>query len=488
MGAERTQAERSGGPADLDACGQAELVRRGALAPSELVEAAIARIERLNPRLNAVIAPLFEQARAVAAAGPPPGPFRGVPFLLKDLGVEQAGTPYCMGNRALRDAGFRSRADSALGARFRAAGLVTLGKTNTPEFGSATTTQPEAFGPTRNPWDPERSSGGSSGGSAAAVAAGLVPMAHANDGGGSIRIPASFCGLVGLKPTRGRVPVPTRLDARIACDLVVCRTLRDAAAALDAVHGGEPGAPWPAAPPARAYREEVGAAPGRLRVGLLARPIGGLERVHPECRAAAEGAARLLEALGHRVEEAAPEALHDAERGARTLPIAVAELRAQLAIYGEETLGRALEAEEIEPLSRALRLPGLPAVTAEQYLVALEWEQRWVGRVARWWREGFDLLLTPTVGEPPPRLAEMQPDEASFFAVAARFGAQCAYTQPFNLTGQPALSLPLHWTPEGLPVGVQLVADVGREDLLLRVGAQLEQARPWQGRRPAIHA
>jgi amidase len=481
-----TKAE-TGELGDLDACGQAELVRRGEAKPSELVEAAIERIERLNPSLNAVITPLFEEARA-SAASPPDGPFRGVPFLLKDLGVEQAGQRYCMGNRALRDADYRSPRDSALGARFRAAGLVTLGKTNTPEFGSATTTQPLAFGPTRNPWDPTRSSGGSSGGSCAAVAAGLVSMAHANDGGGSIRIPSSFCGLVGLKPSRGRVPVASRIDARIAQDLVVSRTLRDVATALDAVHGALPGAPWLAPPPVRPYREELTAEPGRLRIGLLTRPIGMLQAVHPECAAAAEDAARTLEFLGHAVEPAAPEALFDAERGERTMAIAIAELRAGLVINGRATLGRPFEAGDLEPLSWALRLPDHPVISAEEYLEALEWEQDWAARVVRWWREGFDLLVTPTVGVPPPRLAEMEPPEDAPLALAPRIGAQCAYTQPFNLTGQPALSLPLHWTPEGLPIGVQFVADVGREDLLLRLGAALEQARPWADRRPPLHA
>jgi amidase len=393
-----------------------------------------------------------------------------------------------MGNRALRDAGHRSPADCALGGRFRAAGLVTLGKTNTPEFGIATTTQPLAFGPTRNPWDPERSTGGSSGGSAAAVAAGLVPMAHANDGGGSIRIPSSFCGLVGLKPTRGRVPVASLLDARIACDLVVCRTLRDAAAALDTVHGPVPGAPWLAPAPARPYREEPCAAPGALRVGLLTAPLGGLAAVHPECVAAAEGAAKQLESLGHRVEAVWPEALLDAERGDRTLSIAIAEIRAGRAIHGNATFGRPFAESDIEPLSWALGLPEMPAISAEQYLEAREWEQVWAARIVRWWHEGFDLLVTPTVGVPPPLLREMEPRPDSLLDVAVRYGEQCAYTQPFNLTGQPALSLPLHWTPEGLPVGVQLVADVGREDVLLRVGAQLEEACPWADRRPPIHA
>jgi amidase len=472
---------------ELDACGYAELVRRGETTPAELLEAAIERVEKHNPELNAVITPLYQEARAAARAPLPDGPFRGVPFLLKDLGVEQAGQRYCMGNRALRDRGHRSPADSVLGARFRAAGLVTFGKTNTPEFGTVSTTQPLAFGPTRNPWDPERSTGGSSGGSAAAVAAGLVPMAHANDGGGSIRIPASFCGLVGLKPTRGRVPVPARLDARIACDLVVSRSLRDVATALDAIHGNEPGDPWLAPPPARPFRAALAAAPPSLRIGCLTRPIGGLEAVHPDCAAAAEMAATQLASLGHRVEQDFPAALADTERGERTIAIAIAELRAGLVIVGNATLGRPFGEADVEPLSWALRLPALPPVTAGQYLAALEWEQAWVRRVVRWWRE-FDILLTPTVGVLPPLLRDLEPPADAPLSVAAQFGAHCAYTQPFNLTGQPAISLPLHWTQDGLPIGVQLVADVGREDLLLQLAAQLEGVLPWRDRRPPIHA
>jgi amidase len=301
----------------LDAVGQAELVRRRQVSPLELVDAAIARIERLNPRLNAVIAPLFDAARA-AARSPhlPDGPFRGVPFLLKDLGAQQQGQPYWCGNGALRAAGYRSPADTALGARFRAAGLITLGKTNLPEFGPQPTTQPLAFGPTRNPWSHERSSGGSSGGSCAAVAAGLVPIAHANDGGGSIRIPAGWCGLVGLKPSRGRTAPPPAEVVRNNVEHVVTRSVRDAAAALDAVHGNEPGDLYVLAPPARPFAQEVGADPGRLRIGLLSHAPNA--SVHAECVAAVESAARLLAELGHSVEPAWPEALFDEEVPRRT--------------------------------------------------------------------------------------------------------------------------------------------------------------------------
>src|SRR5215831_16742313 len=287
----------------MDATAQAELVRRRELTPLELVDAAIARIERVNPIINAVITPLFEEARKAAVSPDlPDGPFRGVPFLLKDIGAMQKGQPYYAGNRALRDAGFRSPVDTPLGARFRAAGLITLGKTNLPEFGQQTTTQPLAFGATHNPWALDRSTSGSSGGSCAAVASGMVPMAHANDGAGSIRLPAAWCGLVGLKPSRGRVSDP--LDTLILTELAVSRTVRDAAAVLDAVQGSESGDLFVAQPPVGSYTAEVGADPGKLRIGVLTRASFG--DIHPECLTATQAVAKLLGSLSHEVEESYP--------------------------------------------------------------------------------------------------------------------------------------------------------------------------------------
>src|SRR5215471_1491617 len=271
----------------MDATAQAGLVQRKELTPLELVDAAIARIERVNPTINAVITPLFEDARKAAVSPDlPEGPFRGVPFLLKDIGAMQKGQPYYMGNRALRDADFRSPVDTPLGARFRAAGLITLGKTNLPEFGNQSTTQPLAFGATRNPWDLNRSTNGSSGGSCAAVASGMVPIAHANDGGGSIRLPAAWCGLVGLKPSRGRISDP--LDMLILTELAVSRTVRDVAAVLDAVQGSEPGDLYSAPPPSRRYSTELGVDPGKLRIGILTGTTFG--EIHPECQAATRSA------------------------------------------------------------------------------------------------------------------------------------------------------------------------------------------------------
>src|ERR1700751_4309664 len=303
--------------ADLDAIAQAELVRQRRVSPLELVDAAIDRIHALNPRLNAVIIPLFDQARAQAKSGAiPDGPFRGVPFLLKDLGAAYGGDPLYMGMRLLRDAHFVAPHDTYLAAKFKAAGFICLGKTNTPERGLITTTEPEAFGPSRNPWDVTRSTGGSSGGSAAAVAARMVAVAHANDGGGSIRIPASECGLVGLKPSRGRVSLgPDVGDAwhGLAIEHVVTRSVRDSAAVLDAIAGNMPGDPYSAPPQRRPFVQEIGTRRGRLRIGVMKRSPKGGSPLHPDCAAAVEEVAKLLQSLGHSVQESHPAALDEHE-------------------------------------------------------------------------------------------------------------------------------------------------------------------------------
>jgi len=466
----------------MDATAQAELVRRRELTPLELVDAAIARIEQVNPTLNAVITPLFEEARAAAVSSDlPDGPFRGVPFLLKDIGAMQKGQPYYMGNRALRDAGYRSPDDTALGARFREAGFITLGKTNTPEFGAQTTTQPLAFGPTHNPWDLDRSTNGSSGGSCAAVAAGLVPVAHANDGGGSIRLPAAWCGLVGLKPSRGRVSSP--IAGRLGVELVVSRSLRDVAAVLDVVQGADPGDLYLAPTPARSYTAELGADPGKLRIGTLNRTPTW--EVHPECLRATATAATLLESFGHRVEEAYPEALFESDFRKREIPLLLPGGPELLRILSG-MLGRPATRDDVEPYFW-LGME-VPPVTVPHYLQALEWVNEWTRRVARWWTTGFDLLLTPTVWEPPATLASMMPVDEQPHELGRKIRRHVFFTRPFNITGQPAISLPLHWTLEGLPVGVQLVAAIGREDLLIRVASQLDQARPWIDLRPPVHA
>ncbi len=476
--------------ASLDATDQAELVRKREASPRELVDAAIARIEKVNPRLNAVITRRFEKARAEAdSRALPDGPFRGVPFLLKDLVCHSAGDPYHAGMQLLRELRWTEPADTHLAARFRAAGFVFLGKTNTPELGPVPTTEPLAYGPTRNPWDTARSPGGSSGGSAAAVASGMVPAAHANDGGGSIRIPSSACGLVGLKPSRGRTslgPDAGETWAGMAIEHAVTRSVRDTAAILDAVAGPAPGDPYTAPPPVRPFREEVGAPPGRLRVGLLTRAPGGQFDVHPDCVAAARDAARLLESLGHRVEESHPAALDELEAGVASVTIVTTWTARDLAYWSERT-GREIGPRDVEPMVWGIAEMGR-ATTGLQYIRAVEYMHGYARRMAGWWTEGFDLLLTPTLVEPPPTLGQFDAtadDPLHGFVRSATF---VAFTLPFNMTGQPAISLPLHWSREGLPIGVQLVAAYGREDVLLRMAAQLEEARPWREKRPPVHA
>jgi amidase len=474
----------------IDATEQARLVRDGEASPVELVGEAIAKIEELNPQLNSVIHPLFDAARDAAAGELPAGPFRGVPFLVKDLSCYMAGVPVNEGMRALRDAGYRSDHDMVITQRFRRAGFVILGRTNTPELGILPTTEPVAFGATRNPWDLERSPGGSSGGSAAAVASGMVSAAHANDGGGSIRIPASHCGLVGLKPSRARVTLaPDFGDVMggLVIELAVTRTVRDAAGILDAIQGPAPGDPYSVPPPARPYVEEVGADPGLLRIGLMTTPPGGQFDADPECVAAAEAAAVALEELGHDVQRSYPADLDDPTYIQNFLVRWTAGVAWNLDYWGTK-IGRELGPEDVEPLTWALGEQGRTH-SASALLRAIEDAQAGARRVASWWADdGFDLLLTPTCAEPPPRLGEHDAPPENPLAPIVRATPFAVFTAGFNTTGQPGISLPLHMSADGLPVGVQLVGAFGREDLLLRVAAQLEEARPWAERTPAVHA
>ncbi|MCC6765596.1 MAG: amidase [Deltaproteobacteria bacterium] len=473
---------------DRDATGQAEAVRRREVSPRELVDEAIRRIERLNPRLNAVIHEHFARARTEADGPLPDGPFRGVPFLLKDLGGgTRAGDPIHWGTRFLKDAGYRAPVTSYLVEKFMKAGLVIVGRTNVPELGAWTTTEPEAYGPTRNPWNPEHSSGGSSGGAAAAVASRMVAAAHASDGGGSIRIPASECGLVGLKPSRGRIsmgPAIGEMWAGMAFELAVTRSIRDAAGLLDAVAGAMPGDPYVAELPLRPYAQEVGAPTGTLRVGLM--PAIATAPVHADCAAAVERAGRLLADFGHHVEVAHPQALEDpAVNGAVIRVIATSQAHA-IDHFGA-LLGRPLGAADMDCDNWAITEMGRK-VSGPQYLAALAVLHEWNRRMASFWSGGFDLLVTPTIPVPPPRLGEQTPDPSAPLSAWARAGVMVAFTAPFNVTGQPAMSLPLHWSDAGLPIGVQFVAGFGREDVLIRVGAQLEAAACWAERRPPISA
>jgi amidase len=477
--------------ATLDATAQAQLIRSGQATPLELVDAAIARIEKINPQLNAVIIPLFEQARARAkASNLPDGPFRGVPFLLKDLDVFSTGDPFHAGTRFLKDLRWTAPHDSFLVEKFRAAGFVVVGKANTPEFGLNVTTEPVSYGPTRNPWNLDHSTGGSSGGSAAAVAAGLVPAAHASDGGGSIRIPASECGLVGLKPSRGRVslgPEHGEYWHGLVISHAVTRSVRDCAAILDAIAGAMPGDPYTAPPPARPYAAEVGAAPGRLRIGMMTQTPNNATPLHPDCLAAVQEIAKLLESLGHTVELSHPAAIDESDATTQHFMTLVTSWVATSLDAWSETIGRTLGSNDVEPGTWTFAELGR-SVSAAQYLRTIDELHGYTRRMANWWASGFDLLLTPTLGEPPPKLGELVATADEPLVGMARSMSLIPFTPPFNITGQPAMSLPLHWSRDGLPIGLQFIAAYGRDDLLIRIAAQLEHARPWANRRPPVHA
>jgi amidase len=474
--------------ARLDATAQADLVRSGEATPVELAEAAIERIEATNGELNAVIHPLFEEGLAAARGELPDGPFKGVPFLLKDLGAAFAGQPLHLGMSYLKERGFRAPVDTYLAERFRAAGLVTIGKTNCPELGILPTTEPRAYGPSRNPWNLDHSTGGSSGGSAGAVAGGMVPMAHANDGGGSIRIPAANCGLVGLKPSRQRIsegPLVGDFMSGLTAELCVSRSLRDTAALLEAVHGAAPGDPYVAPPPLRPYTDELGADPGKLRIALWTETVIEQE-ADPEVVAAARAGAKVLEGLGHEIEEPDMSALQSIDMVEPFLvrwAAGQAQALEQLGAVGGEEIGP----DEVEPLTWALAEIGRNR-SAGEYLAAVGQHQALSRMIAAIYESGFDLLLTPTLGEPPPRLGSFDdtgPDPMAAFERAFLCGC---FTAAFNATGQPAISLPLHWSESDLPIGVQLAAPLGREDVLLRVASQLEGAAPWADRTPPTFA
>jgi amidase len=466
--------------ADLDATAQAELVRTGEVSPKELVAAAIERIERTNPALNAVIHERFEKAMAEVDGVDPSAPFAGVPYLAKDAGCATEGDPYHVGIGRLKDAGFRAPADSELATRFRRAGFVCVGRTNVPQLLVSATTEPLAYGPTRNPWDTERSSGGSSGGSGAAVGAGMVPLAHGNDAGGSIRIPATCCGLVGLKPTRARVsdgPSMGETWGGLNHEFAVTRSVRDTAALLDALAGRAWGDPYAAPLPARPWSQEVGADPGRLRI----RVVTDLDRmtVDPEIAAAVRATAGLLSDLGHDVADVRlPELEEDSGYGA-VVAVSIARDVERLAMAA----GITIDSEDLEPMPGMI-LAGGRAMTGVQYQAALEQMHAYSRRLEARWAD-FDLLLTPTVAVQQAHIGEMAP-MADLGEAGPKLGARTAFTAQFDASGQPAISLPLHQTSAGLPIGSQLVAATGGEDVLLRVAAQLEAALPWADRRPAV--
>jgi len=467
----------------MDATAQAELVASGEVSPLELTDAAIERIEALNGPLNAVIMTWYNHARDLAASDAlPDGPFRGVPFLLKDLWASYGGQPLTNGNVALRDAMPISDNDTTLVSRFRAAGLVTLGRTNSPELGSLPVTEPAAYGPTRNPWNTDHTPGGSSGGAAASVASGMVPIAHASDGGGSIRIPASCSGLVGLKTSQGRITLgPVRTESGLGVELCVSRSVRDTARLLDAVHGSGVGDTVIAPAPIRPYVDELGADPGRLRIGLLDIDPRGRE-LHADCVAAVRSAASMLEGLGHSVELGFPASLSDPSFTERFMALWSTNMALGIEGYGQ-ALGRDLTADDVEAVNWA-QAEFAKHVSSVEYAKSLAAMADFRRTTQQWWEDGWDLLLTPTLAEPPLRIGECDPHSDDPMAGMRRAADFVAFTPPFNTSGQPGINVPLHWNDDGLPIGVQLVAAYGREDVLIQIAGQLEAAHPWAHRTP----
>ncbi|MBT39933.1 MAG: amidase [bacterium] len=463
----------------LDALAMAQGVREGSIRPADLLEAAIERAER-HVGIGAIPIPMFEEAREAAGTTLPDGPLRGVPFLLKDLHTARRGWRLTNGSRLFADQ--VSDFDSEFVSRYLRAGLLLFGRSASPEFGLTTSTESVLFGKTRNPWNPEHTAGGSSGGAAAAVAAGILPAAHASDGGGSIRIPASCCGLFGLKPTRARVPSGPRKGegwSGMSISHAVSRSVRDSAALLDAVAGPEVGAPYWAPPQQRPFLEEVGADPGRLRIALQTQSWNGAP-TDPECRRAAESTAELCVKLGHEV-ETAPLLLGDLELGRATQVIIGSNVRA-LVEEGAAALGRDARETDLEPLTWAMfQLAG--AVGGVDYAHAVQTLHA-AGRCVALFLERYDAILSPTMATLPTRIGELALDNPDRGALMEKLMASIGYTQLFNASGHPAMSVPMHWAPEGLPIGVQFAGRFGDEATLFRLAAQLEAARPWFTRTP----
>jgi amidase len=468
----------------LDATAQAELVRSGELSARELVTAAIERIERGNPVLNAVIRNDFERALERAASSGRSAPFAGVPTLLKDIGAAEAGQACHFGMRLLKQLDHRESEDSHFLRRLLAAGFIPLGRTNMPELAIMATSEPESYGATRNPWNTEHSAGGSSGGSAAAVAAGMVPVAHASDGGGSIRGPASMCGLVGLKPTRARCSFGPQRGERwssLSVEFMLTRSVRDCAALLDVLAEQVPGDPYGAPPPQRPYIEELRAKPAPLRIGVVAHGLRGVP-LAPECEAAVRDMARTLESLGHRVEDAYPAVLDDTNTPWLWVQLVCANIARTLDVFAEK-VGRTIGQDDVEPLTFALAQIGRQ-LTATQHIANIDKMHAYGRTLAAFWESGFDLLLTPTQGAPPARIGELTSTVDEPFRAMVRAAPYGVFTLPFNLSGQPAISLPTAWSASSLPIGTQLVAAIGREDLLLCIASQIEQVTAWSVRRP----
>lgn len=484
-----------------DGLGLADLVRRREVTPNELVEAAIARIEKHNPQLNAVVHKMYDQARSAAYGRLPSGPFEGIPFLLKDLLAAYAGEPLRNGSRFYQQ--YVPDEDCEIVKRYKAAGVIILGKTNTPEFGLTPVTEPELFGPAKNPWDLTRTTGGSSGGAGAAVASGMVPLAHGGDGGGSIRIPAACCGVFGFKPTRGRNP--SSLDFEIwqgsVCEHVLSRSVRDSAAMLDATAGPSVGAPYYPTPPSRPFLSEIGTDPGRLRIAYSATPLLG-SSVHQDCVEGLEATAQLCKDLGHDLIEAAPQ-IDGTAFAAAFLTMLCGEVKADID-ESADVIGRTPTYSDYEYVTWDLGLLG-GHISAGDVVKAIRHLQRACRQIGRFFAD-YDVYLTPTLSEPPVKHGALHPQGFEKFGLKlmGRLGAGgmldrlgaidsaaegtyefVPYTMPFNVTGQPAMSVPLQWK-DGLPVGMHFVGRYGDEATLFRLAGQLEQAKPWFDHRPPV--
>ncbi|MCG6878420.1 MAG: amidase [Deltaproteobacteria bacterium] len=491
-----------------DGIGLAKLVKNGNISSLEICEEAIRRAENLNPKLNAIITTMYDFAREDAKRPNKDARFGGVPFLLKDVHHALKGFTMSSGSELLRN--YVPGYDAEIVSRFKKAGLIILGKTNTPEFKLSYVTEPKSFGPTRNPWNLDYSCGGSSGGSASAVASGIVPFASATDEGGSIRVPASYCGLFGLKPSRGRNPIGPDFDEEwdgMSHSHVVSRSVRDSAAILDAVSGFEYGAPYGIVEKERPFIEEVNTEPGRLKIAFHMKPAYG-KNVNPECRKAVEQTCTLLENLGHVVEEAAPDYREEA-----------VALNWWIILIGNEAalVDRLIQEYGMSMVRNNLELPNIALYSIGKELKVLDFVKakrswRQLGVVMDRMLNTYDMVLTPTLGEPPVAVGSQQPNNKDRFSmklISSFVGKlilssrnrtysileeltqntmkeQMPFTLIANITGQPAMSVPLYWSKDGLPCGVQFIGRYGGEAKLLRLAGQLEKAQPWSGRKPRI--
>lgn len=474
----------AGGFADYlkyDGLDLADLVRRKEVKPEELLAAAITRIDTVNPKLNAVVTKMYDEARKAIAMGLPDGPFKGVPFLLKDLGASYAGVRLTMGCKLL--ANYVPDYDDELVKRYKKAGLVCVGRTNTPEFGLNMSTESVLLGPARNPWDTERSTGGSSGGSAAAIAARLVPIAHGNDGGGSIRIPSSSCGVFGMKPSRGRMPTGPdsgEILEGFATNHALSISVRDNAALLDATSAPEVGAPYGIPAPVRPFVKEVETNPGKLKIAFFTE--GGAGDTHPDCITAVADTAKLCESLGHTVEEAAPNILYSLLR--RSYGLVVAGHTASVIDRIKQSTGQRIMAGMVEPWTLYLAKLGWQA-SAAQFAGTKGTLNRATRKVANFLTK-YDVILTPTLGAPPPKLGYFDTTNTPFEELSKRFSDHNQFAWLHNVTGLPAMSVPLFWNAQGLPIGVQFAGRYADEATLYRLAGQLEQAQPWREKIPSI--